>query len=98
MSELDEHMRESTELTSVLASPLLDGDAHASFDMDAEFEELQQDLELQRSLIPSPTPETAIAPLQPMSTNNSMISGNNSFVIGSEESAFTLNTQVPVPS
>ena len=60
MSELDEHMRESTELTSVLSTPLLDGDSHATFDLDAEFEELQQDLEVQRALIPSPIPENTI--------------------------------------
>jgi hypothetical protein len=64
MSELDEHMRESTEITSVLSTPLLDGDLNATFDMDSEFEELQKDLELQRALIPSPRAEIASTPMR----------------------------------
>jgi Snf7 len=45
MSELDEQMRESSELTSVLAAPL-----DESFDVDAEMEELEQECNVRNAL------------------------------------------------
>jgi len=48
MKELDEQMRQSSELTSVLAGPISDD---ADFDVDEEFEELMREGEL----APAPT-------------------------------------------
>ena len=46
MSDLDEQMRDSSELTSVLSGSLMESD----FDLDAELEQLQQDFEVETAL------------------------------------------------
>jgi hypothetical protein len=62
MSELDDHMRESTELTSVLSAPI---DTDAAFDMDAEFEELEQELQVHNALFTQPEPSRPISQPEP---------------------------------
>ena len=57
MSELDEQMRDSSELTSVLSGPLLDGD----MDLEAELEQLEQEMEVDTALaMPGPMPFAAL--------------------------------------
>ena len=62
MSELDDHMRETTELTSVLSAPI-----DCDVDVDAEFDELEQELQVRNALFPAPEPE--VLPQLPEAVN-----------------------------
>ena len=63
MSELDEQLKESSELTSVLAGPLVDD---GDLDLEEEFESLMREDELQQALLPE---KAALADSSPHSTS-----------------------------